>query len=107
MNPIPSLTTPTAPDPSRNDEAALRQAERVLGVSRDLEALFTRHLLESGKVGLPGVSGDAPGSEIYADLMRQAIADSAAKNGSLGLARMIQESVSRTGHPRQTSQGTP
>lgn len=64
--------------------AALKKA------TQSIEGIFMKDLLNVMQKSVHKVQfGDAPGSDIYQDFFNTALADSATKNGSLGLGSML------------------
>ena len=66
--------------------------------AKALEAdLFKRFLKEaSPKGGLFGSSSKTPGSDIYGDMSRDALADALAEKGTLGIGRAVFKSLAPT-----------
>lgn len=92
ISPIQSAPTPQpAPSPSMDP--------RLEAAAKAMESLFTKQLLEAGGVGMPGISSKTPGSDVYADMLRQAIADNAAERGSFGIGRQLLAALNRPGSP--------
>lgn len=70
--------------PRAKELAALKKA------CESFEAIFAKRLLGEMRKGVQdSMGGKAPGAEIYKDMMDQAIAESMAKQGSLGISRML------------------
>lgn len=54
------------------------------------ETVFVKQLLTEMRKGIKKVSfGDQSGSEVYEDMMDQAVAESVSKGGSLGIGKML------------------
>lgn len=78
--------------------AASEDLKRLDKASKALEAdLFKRFLKEaSPKGGMFGDSSKTPGSDIYGDMGRDALADTLSKQGTLGVGRAIFASLAPT-----------
>jgi peptidoglycan hydrolase FlgJ len=67
-----------------------KQLKDLKKACEQFEAVFAKKLLSEMRKGVKEVQlGDAAGSEIYKDMMDQAIADSMAKQGALGIGKML------------------
>jgi len=73
-----------APPPTTKELKSLKKA------CEQFEAVFAKQLLSEMRKGMPDTSiGDQAGSDIYKDMMDQAIGDSMARQGALGIGQML------------------
>jgi Rod binding domain-containing protein len=70
------------------------RAAELARAARELEALFSRHLLAQVGSSLPGTSG-GPGASVYASLLQDALASAAAERGAFGIANTLREHLQR------------
>jgi flagellar protein FlgJ len=85
----PSSTgvSPVKPPASAGDTKRLADLKKAC---EQFEAVFAKKLLGEMRKGVQETPlGDSAGSEIYKDMMDQALADSMASQGSLGIAKML------------------
>ncbi len=79
-------------------ESAARAAPKLRELrkaSQDIEGVFVKDLLAIMRRSLPkGMLGDAPGKEIFEDMLDQALADSAAKTGTFGIGKLLYQQLS-------------
>ena len=78
-------------------EATEKERQAVKKVAREFEALFTEMMLKSMRetVGKDSLTGGGRGEEIYRMLLDQEYARAAAEQGSLGLAKLIETTLTR------------
>ena len=82
--PISHATAPGAPD---STEAAAQQ----------MEAAFLRQLLTASGAFKPA---DVAGGQLRADMFIETLADAVAKGGGIGIARMLEDEIDKTGKDR-------
>jgi murein DD-endopeptidase MepM/ murein hydrolase activator NlpD len=70
------------------------EQDRLRGAARQLETLVLKQLVSATKAFS---GGDGAGSAIRADLFADALADAMVKGGGIGLARQIEDSLTRRG----------
>lgn len=64
------------------------------------EAIFAKQLLGEMRKGMQDQLSKTPGGEIYKDMMDQAIADSMAHQGSLGIGKILFNQFSKALAPQ-------
>ena len=67
-------------------EKRLRDLKRA---TEQFEAVFTKQLVSEMRKGIKSTMGDQPGRAIYQDMMDQAIGDSMAHQGALGIGQLL------------------
>ena len=66
------------------------ELERLKKATQGIESLFVKDLLKIMHKSAEATKlAKGPGTEIYQDMMDQALADSVSKNGSFGLAKSL------------------
>jgi len=72
---------------------------RVKKVARDFEAMFVGMMLKSMRdtIGTDKLTGGGHGEETFRSLLDQEYAQTAAKGGGLGVAKMLERELSRSG----------
>ena len=92
---------------------AAEDLKKLQKAATALEAdLFKRFLKEaSPKGGMFGDSSKTPGSDIYGDMSRDALADTLAERGTLGIGKAVFQSLAptivRQHRPSQAAPATP
>ena len=78
-------------------QATEKERQAAKKVAREFEALFTEMMLKSmrGTVGNDPLTGGGRGEEVYRMLLDQEYARAAAEQGSLGLAKLIETTLTR------------
>lgn len=91
-NPLPEekFDVPGLPEPKDP-----QQAHKLWRASKAMETLFSKYLLkEVGK--MMSTTNHSPGSKIYGDMFKDALAEKVADSNSLGLAQQIYLDVQKT-----------
>ncbi|BAS28904.1 hypothetical protein [Limnochorda pilosa] len=109
LSPLPAPLegwTPAVPGAGRNLPRNLQEAEAA---AREIETLFLQELLKSLESSLPSGSLLGGGaSPIRAGMVREELARFLARQGGIGLAESILESLrSRESHPQEETGDTP
>lgn len=92
--PLAENRIPANPKAKQGNDPA--QVKKVAG---EFEAMFVGMMLKSmrGTVGEDKLTGGGRGEETFRSLLDQEYANEAAKSGSIGLARMLEKEMTRTG----------
>lgn len=94
---VAPVTGPHAPPPATHD----KRADKLRHAASEFEGILVKQLLKAAKLGSPNGEEKANG---YADMAVDALASGIERAGGLGLARRIEESLSRS-HPDLSSLG--
>jgi peptidoglycan hydrolase FlgJ len=95
--PLTDLQVPASLKQPRRDNTDPAAAKKV---ATEFEAMFVGLMLKSMRetVGKDKLTGGGHGEETFRSLLDQEYAATAAKNGGIGLARMIEKELTRTNH---------
>ena len=95
----------------RAEKAATQKGgeQEMRQVSRDLEAVFLRILIDSMQKTIPESSlfGQSSGMETFQGMFNENVAEQMSRNGSIGLADMIYRQLSRQGDAPEAALACP
>ena len=93
------LVTPQMPAPLRDRGQGGSSPAQVKKAAQAFEAMFVGMMLKSMRdtVGKDKLTGGGHGEETFRSLLDQEYATAASKNGGLGLAKMIEKELTRSG----------
>lgn len=79
------------------DKATAAKLEELRRAVHGIEAMFVKDLLSAMRRGMPAGSlgQKGPGSEIYRDLLDQALADKVGRSGAMGIGKVLYERLSQ------------
>lgn len=77
-------------------ERAAPQLKKLEKAVQGIEAMFMKDLLGVMRKSLPKDENAMPGRDIYYDMLDQAISESMAKNGALGIGKMMLKNMEPT-----------
>jgi Rod binding domain-containing protein len=77
--------------------ATLKEPERIQELSRQFEALLLRQILKEARktVVESGLFETSTATDIYHDMVNNQLAESISRSGTFGLARQLQQELSR------------
>jgi Rod binding domain-containing protein len=76
-------------------------------VCKEFESVFAHELMKVMGESIPeGLFGDGLGSDIYKDMLYQAVGDKLAESGSLGISKMLRQHMQSLGKENERSSGT-
>ena len=75
------------------------EATRIKQVSKAMEGLFVNQLTAELGKGIDGSDDEATGGQ-YGDFIHQALTQGVTQDGGLGLAKIIENSLTHTAHPK-------
>ena len=102
VNAIPATALPLVPTPVPSPLAVRRgggdDPAKVKKVAQDFEAMFVGMMLKSMRdtVGKDKLTGGGHGEETFRSLLDQEYAATAAKSGSIGLAKVLVKELTRS-----------
>ena len=71
------------------------EAQKLWKAAKSLEMTFSKYLLTEMGKSLPGTTQVSSGSEIYGDIMKEAVSAKIADSNSLGLAKQLYMSMNK------------
>lgn len=105
---LPAAPAVKAEGPTEEQQKQLKGLKKAC---EQFESVFAKKLLSEMRKGVKETPlGDSAGSEIYKDMMDQAIADSIATQGSLGIGKMLYKQFEKQvtgGMPTAENQAQP
>lgn len=75
---------------AKQAEPQIKKLEKAV---QGVEAMFVKDLLSVMRKSLPKSEQSMPGKDIYYDMLDQALAETMSKNGSLGIGKMMLETM--------------
>ena len=88
-------------------DKALADGEKIKEFARDFESVFISNLLDQMSASVDSLNEDKDGAAKQIDgIFRMQLAQNLSDNGSLGLAKSIEQYVSHTLNPNQAPQAT-
>ena len=86
----------------------LSETEKIGELSRKFEAVLLRQILQEAHKSVikSSFTDDSAISGIYGDLVTNALAEDISKSGSFGLAKTLQQQLTRQLTPKRPKEGT-
>ena len=85
----PASLIPVTPVQPQASPASTHRLKELKKACEQFEAVFSKQLISEMRKGIKSSMGDQPGSAIYQDMMDQAIGDSMAHQGALGIGQLL------------------
>jgi len=91
------------------NNSQIADKEKIHELSRQFEAVLLRHILANAQKTIvkSDLTAEAPGSDVYQDMITSQLADAISRSGSFGFAQSLERELTKQLKPAATEGGKP